>query len=161
MVEIQKLISGPQPESSQAPLLSPKTTPHKMKPIVELKTPLSQCLGKEQVAEAPKIVVPVALVPIATEMTERESETPKTTSFDPFLKRMSTRKTKKDPTPDPSSEEEDDGSSEELEEEEVASSNNELESREEEAEPTTPPPEKKRFKTWASEQCCVVNHSSV
>ena len=117
-----------------------------------MKTLVPQHLGKEQVVEAPMIMVLVAPTPAAMKMTERESETPKTTSFDPSLRRMSTRMTKKEPTPDPSSEEEEDRSSEELEEEEVVSSSDELESGKEEVEPATPPSEKKRFKTWASER---------
>ena len=40
LVEIQKLVSGVQSEPSRVPLPSPKATPQKNRPIVELKTSL-------------------------------------------------------------------------------------------------------------------------
>ena len=146
LVEIQKLVFESRSELSQIPLPSPKTTPLKTRPMVELKTPLPQCPRKELVIEAPKIEVLAAPIP-ATKMTEKESETPKTTSFElsPWKSNRKKKKKKKEPIPEPSEEEEDDGSSEELEEEEVVSFSDELELEEEEAEPAIPPPEKKKL----------------
>ena len=81
-MEIKKLVLGPQLEPIKLPLPSPKSTLQKTKPIVELKTPLPQRPGKELVPEEKK-VIPTIVVPSKSKMTERESETPKTTSSEP------------------------------------------------------------------------------
>ena len=122
---------------------------------MELKTPLSQQPSKELVAKIPKIEIPSAPAPapMMKKMTEREPETPKTTSSEPSLQR-STRKKQKEPSPELSTEEEEEGSSKEEEDVEMVSSNNELGSdEEEEAELATPPlGKKKKIKTRASKQ---------
>ena len=83
---------------SWPPLSSPAATPQKKKPLVELKTPLPQHPMQELVAKVAKIEI---LAAPASAKTKRESETPKTTSSKPSSqKRMSTRKTKKEPTPE-------------------------------------------------------------
>ena len=110
--------------------------------IVELKTPHQNCPGKEPNVEAKKVVTPAIVVPATRKMTEKELETPKTTSSDPFPWRISTRKKKKEPTPSPSAEEEEEGSSEDVEDLELVSSSEEPESEEEEVEQAIPPPEK-------------------
>ena len=86
-----------------------------------------------------------------TKMSEKEPEIPKTTSSNPFLRRVSTRKKKKEPTLDLSIEKEEEGSFEDVEEVEMESSSKELESEEEEAELETPLLEKTRLKTRALE----------
>ena len=111
---------------------------------MELKTPLLQRPMKELVAEVVKIKIPLA--PILARA-KRESETSKTTNLVVSLQRMTTRKTKKEPTPELSKEEEE---VESKEEETVDSSSEEPESKEE-AELASPPPEKKKkMKTRAS-----------
>ena len=145
-VEMQKLVSGSQAGPSQPPLPSLTARPQKEKPLVELKTLLPQRSIKELIAEVAKIEIPAALAP--TKM-KTKSETPKTTSFEPSLQRMSTKKTKKEPTLELSKEEEEAKS---LEEETVDSSGREPES-ENEAEPATPLPEKKKkMETRASDR---------
>ena len=141
LVEMRKLVARPQPEPIRLPLPSPRGTPQKTRLIVELKTLLPQHPGKEPVIEIPTMVILVAPVPMKTKMTERELETPKTTSFDPSPQNC-TRK-KKEPSPKPSTEIEEEGSSEEVEELELASSSEEPKS-EEEAELAIPAPEKKK-----------------
>ena len=91
LAEMQKLGAGPQLEPIRAPLPSPKPTPQKDRPLVELKTPLPQYPGKELVVETPKIKVPAAPTP-STKMIERESETPKTTSSEPSPWRSNRKK---------------------------------------------------------------------
>ena len=145
LVEMWKLVSKSPAESSRPVLPSPKATPLKEKPLVELKTPLLQRPIKELVLKIAKIEIPIAL---ALAKAKKESETPKTTSSEPSQWKMNTRKTKKEPTPELRKEKEEANSSEE---ETVDSSSKELES-EEEAEPATPPPEKKKkMETWASD----------
>ena len=53
--EIQKLVPRSSTESSQPPLPSPKETPHKEKPLEEVKILLLQWLSKELVVESTKI----------------------------------------------------------------------------------------------------------
>ena len=116
---------------------------------MELKTPLPQRPSKELVPEVKKKETPLVVVP-TKKMTERESETPKMTSFEPSPQQKNMRKKKKEPTLDPSTKEEDAESSKELEE--VESFGEEPESKEG-AEPTTASLEKKKkIETWASEQ---------
>ena len=88
------------------------------------------------------------LVAPASTKTKKESETPKITSSEPSSQqRMSTRKTKKEPTPDFKLEEEEVESSDKVE-----SSNEDPESKEE-AELATPlPEEKKKMETRASDR---------
>ena len=143
LVEIRKLVLGPQLELIWLPLPSPKSTPHKTRPIVELKPLLPQRFGKELVPEAVKKVTLTVVVPKKTKMTERESKTPKTTSSKPFLQRRNTRK-KKELILDPSSEEEEAESSGDTEELEVVTSNDEPGFDEVEAKPATRPLEKKK-----------------
>ena len=151
LVKMQKLVPGPQLEPIWLPLPSPKSTLQKTRPIVQLKTPLPQRLGKELILEAVKKATPTIVVSATEKMTKKESETPKTTSSEPSLQQRSTIKKKKEPTLDSSSEEEEAKSSEDVEELEVVTSNDEPRFDEEEAEPATPPPEKKKkIKTWAS-----------
>ena len=108
---------------------------------MELKTPLPQHPMQELVAEVAKIEIPA---PLASAMTKMELKTPKTTSSEPSSQwRMSTRKTKKEPTPELESEEEEVKSLDKVE-----SSGEDLESKEE-AEPATLPPEKKKMETQA------------
>ena len=145
LVEMRKLVSGSLAESSRPPLPSPKAMPLKEKPLMELKTPLPQQPMKELVAEVAKIEI---LAAPASTKAKKELETPKTTSSEPSLWRMSTKKTKKEPTRELSKKEEDAESSEE---ETVDSSSKELE-LEEEAELATPPLEKKKkMETRASD----------
>ena len=80
LVEIWKLVAGPQLEPIRTPLPSLKMTPQK--PMVELKIPLPQHPSKELVLETKKKEVP-AIEVVVKKMTERDSETPKTTSFEP------------------------------------------------------------------------------
>ena len=75
------MVARPQPKLIRIPLLSPKATPQKSRPVVELKTLLLQCPIKELVAKIVKIEIPVAPASAKTKMTKRELETPKTTSF--------------------------------------------------------------------------------
>ena len=82
LVKIRKLVAGPQLEPIWLPLPSSKDTPQKTRPVVELKTPLPQCLGKELVPEGKKKVTPTIVVP-AKKMTVREPETPKMMSSEP------------------------------------------------------------------------------
>ena len=138
LVEMRKLVARPQSEPIRAPLPSLKAIPQKDRPLVELKTPLPQCPGKELIAEILKIEVPAAPTS-STKMTKRELETPKTMSSEPFPRR-SNKKKKKEPTPDLESAEEE---AEPSEEEEVENSSEEPES-EEEAEPSIPTLEKKK-----------------
>ena len=152
LVEMRKLLPGPRPKLIRLPIPSPKGTPQKNRVIVELKTPVHHCHGKESAIEVQKVVAPASPIQVKPKMTERESETLKTTSFDPSLRRISTKKKKKEPTPEPRTEEEEEGSSEDVEELELVSSNKELELEDEEAEPATPPPEKTKLKTRTSER---------
>ena len=112
LVEMRKLVAGPQPKPSRVPLSSPKATPQKSKPVVELKTPLLQCLMRELVAKVAKIEIPVAPASGKTKTTEKELETPKTTSSEPSLRKSVRKKTKE---PFLESEEEESESSEEVE----------------------------------------------
>ena len=140
--EIWKLVPGSQSEPIRPSFPSPKTTPQKEKPLVELKTPLPQRLVKELVAKIAKIEVLAAL---ATKAIEKESEIFKTTSSEPSSQQRSSRK-KKEPTL--KSEEEE---AESLEEE-VESSSEEPE-LEEEVELATPSLEKKkRIETRSSDR---------
>ena len=138
LMEMRKLVARPQSELIRAPLPSLNATPQKDRPLVELKTPLPQCPGKELIAKILKIEVPAAPTS-STKMTKRELETPKTTSSEPAPWR-SNKKKKKEPTPDLESVEEEAKSSEE---EEVENSSKEPES-EEEGKPSTPALEKKK-----------------
>ena len=72
LVEIRKMVSGLQLKPSRVPLPSPKVTPQKSRPIVELKTPLPQCPMKELVAEIAKIEVLTAPASAKIKMTEGE-----------------------------------------------------------------------------------------
>ena len=92
LVEMRKLVSIPQPEPIRLPIPSPRGSPQKTRLIVELKTPLPQCPSKELVTETLKIMIPAASIPAKAKMTKKESETPKTTSFDPSPRRMNTMK---------------------------------------------------------------------
>ena len=60
----------------------------KNRAIVELKTPLQHCLGKEQVAEVQKVVTPTFLVQVKPKMIDKELEISKTTGSDPSLRRV-------------------------------------------------------------------------
>ena len=73
-VEIWKLVSRSPAELSRPPLPSPKATPLKEKPLVELKTPLPQQPIKELVAEVAKIEIPA--IP-ASAKAKRELELPR------------------------------------------------------------------------------------
>ena len=80
---------------------------------MELKTHLPQRPIQELVAEVAKIEISAAL---ASTKTKREPETPKTTSSEPSSQRkMSTRKTKKEPTSELESEKEEAEFSKEVE----------------------------------------------
>ena len=142
LVVIQKLVSKSHAGLSQPPLPSPKATPQKRKPLVEMKTPILHQPVKELVFELAKIEVPAAP---AMKATEKESKSPKTTSSKPSSQWRSGRKKKKEPTPESREEE-----AKSLEEE-MENSSEEPES-EEEAELATPPPKKKkRIKTQSSD----------
>ena len=110
---------------------------------MELKTPLLQRPMQELFAKVAKIEIPTA--PTSAK-TKRESETPKTMSSEPFSQwRMSTKKTKKEPTLELKSEEEGVESLYKVE------SFGEDSKSEEEAKPATPPP-KKKMETRASDK---------
>ena len=147
LVEMWKLLPGPQPEPIRLPIPSSKGTPLKKKAALELTTPLQHCLGKEPVIEVQKVVTLASPVQMKPKMTEREPEIPKMTSFNPFPRRVSTKKKKKEPTPDPSMEMEEEEFSKDIEEVEMVSSSKEPKLEEEEVEPETPPPEKTKLKT--------------
>ena len=151
LVEMQKFLPRPQLEPIRLPIPSSRNTLQKTKPTMELKTLLQHRPSKELATEVQKVVVLASLVQVKPKMIEKESETPKTTSSDPSMWRVSIGKKKKEPTSEPSREEEDEGSSEDVEELELVSSSEELESEEEEAELATPPLEKTKLKTRTSE----------
>ena len=142
LVEMRKLLPGLQPEPIRLPILSLTDTPQKNNVIVELKIPHQHCPGKEPNIEAKKVVTPAIVVPATRKMTEKELETPKTTSSNPSLWRISSRKKKKEPTSEPSMKEEEEESSKDVEELELVNSSEEPELEEEEAKPAFPPPEK-------------------
>ena len=152
LVEMQKLLPGPQPEPIWLPIPSPKGILLKNRATVELKTPLQHYPGKKPVVEVQKVVTPTSPVQVKMKMTEREPEIPKTTSFDPSPRRVNTTKKKKEPTPNSSMEMEEEGSFEDVEEVEMVSSSKEPESEEEEAELETPPPKKTKLKTRTFKQ---------
>ena len=137
LVEMRKLVSRSPAESTRPPLSSPKSTPLKEKLLVELKTPLPQWLIKELVAEVAKIEI---LAAPASAKAKKESETPKNTSSEPSPQRISTRKTKKEPTLELS----------ESLGKEMADSFGKKSELEEEAEPATLLP-KKKMETQASD----------
>ena len=121
---------------------------------MELKTLQQHRLGKEPITRIEKVVIPLSMVPMKIKMVEKELETPKTTSFNLSLRRVSTRKKKKEPIPEPSMETEEEGSFEDVEEVEMVSSSEELEleeKKEAESKLETLPPEKTRIKTRTSE----------
>ena len=153
LVEMRKLVAGLQLEPIRLLIPSLKDTPQKTRPVVELKTLLSQHPGKEPVAE--KKVTPTVEVLAKAKMSEREPKTPKTTSSNSSPREASTMKKKKESTLEPSTKMEEEGSSEEEEEEDVEmiSSRDEPGSKgEEEPKPETLPLEKKKIKTWAFER---------
>ena len=152
LVEMWKLLPKLQSKPIQLPILSPKGTLLKNRATVELKTSLQRCLGKEPIAEVHKVVTPMSRVQMKLKMIERELETPKTTSSNPFPRTVSTRKTKKEPTPNLSTKTEEEGSSKDVEEVEMVNSNEELETEEEGAELETPPLEKTKLKTRTFER---------
>ena len=152
LVEMWKLLPRLQPEPIQLPISSPKGTPLKNRATMDLKTPLQHCPSKEPIAKVQKVVTLASPVQVKLKMTEMEPNTPKMMSSDLFPQRISTRKKKKEPTPDSSIEMEEEGSFEEVEEVEMVSSSEEPESEEEEAEPETLLPKKTKLKTWTSEQ---------
>ena len=120
---------------------------------MELKTPQQHRPSKEPVAKTKKVVTPTSVVPVKTTVVEKEPEAPKTKSFDSSLRRVSTKKVKKEPTLESRMEMEEEGSSEDMEEVEVEDSSEEPESEEdEEVELETPLPEKTRIQTWTSER---------
>ena len=152
MVEMRKLLPRPQPESFRLPIPSPRGTLPLHRATLELKTPQQHRPGKEPVAEAKKVVTPTSVVPIKIKVVEKEPKTPKTKSSDPFPRRVSIKKVKKEPTPESNTETKEEGSSEDVEEVEVEDSSKEPESKEEEeAKPETPPLKKTRMKTQTSE----------
>ena len=153
LVQMQKLLLGSQSELFRLPIPSPRGTLPLTRVMVELKTPQQHCPSKKLVAEAKKVVTPTFLVLVKTKVVEKGPETPKTKNSNPSLRRVNTRKVKKEPTPESSTKIEEEGSSEDVEEVEVEDSSKELESEEEEeAEPETPPLEKIRIKTRTSER---------
>ena len=104
---------------------------------MELKTPLPQHPIKELIAEVAKIET---LAIPASANAKRESETSKTMSSKSSPQRMSTRKMKKEPTPELSEEEEEAKSSKE----EIVDSSDGEPKLEDEAEPAIPPLEEKK-----------------
>ena len=76
---------------------------------MELKTLLQHHPNKKPLVEVQKVVTPISPIQVKSKMIEREPETPKTTRSDPFLRRVNTRKKKKEPTLDPSMETEEEG----------------------------------------------------
>ena len=150
MVEMPKLQSEP----FWLLILFPRDTLLQHKVTVELKTSQQHCPSKEPIAGVGKVETPSSVVLMKTKVVEKELETPKTTSSDPSLRRVSTRKKKKEPTLEPSIEMEKDGSFEDVEELKVVSSSEELvleEEEEAESKPETPPPKKTRIKGRTSE----------
>ena len=102
LVDIQKLVSGSATGDSRWPL---KETWLKDKPLEEVKTPLPQRPVKELVAGLAKIEIPLAAELLAAtpatakaKRTGMDSETPKTTSFEPSSQKKSVKKKKKEPS---------------------------------------------------------------
>ena len=150
LVEMRKLLPGPQPKPFRLPIPSPMGLLPMNRALVELRIPQHHHLHKEPVFEVKKVATLALVVQVKAKVVEKESETPKTKSFNPSLRRISTKK-KKEPTPESSMETEEEGSSEDVEEVEVKDSSEELES-EEEKELETPLPKKTKIKTRTSER---------
>ena len=120
---------------------------------MELKTLHQHRPSNKPVAEVEKVVTPTSSIQVKAKISKRELETSKTTSSDPSLRRVSTRKKKKEPTLEPSMEEEEEGSSKDMEEVEMVNSNEESESEEEEEpELEIPLPEKTKIKIQTLER---------
>ena len=134
--EIRKLVPGSVGESSQPPVPPQKETPHKEKPLEEVKTPLPQRPSKGTVeegsGEVPPPEFPVPKSQLVPEVT-LETKVGKTKSPMPSPWKLSLRK-QKEPTPE----------YEELGDttEETGSSEGGAESEEEE--PSTPKPEQQK-----------------
>lgn len=148
LVEMRKLVLKLQLEPFRMPISSPKG------PLSINRTPQQHRLSKEPVSEVKRIATPAPVVQMKAKVVEKESETSKTKSSDPSLRRVSIRK-KKEPTLKSSTETEEEGSSKDIEEVEVEDSNKEPELEEEEEEEVepkleTPPLEKTRIKTRTS-----------
>ena len=164
LVEMRKLLPGPQSEPFRLPIPSLRDPlPKKFqdfiesmnKALMELRTLQQHRPGKEPVFEAEKVATPVPVVQVKAKVVEKKSETPKTKNFDPSPKKICMRKKKKKPTLESRTETEEEGSFEDVEEVEVKDSSKESElEEEEEVEPKleTPPPKKTRIKTRTSKR---------
>ena len=126
LVEMWKLLPGPQLEPFQLLIPSPRSTPLKQKATMELKILQQHHHGKEPVTEVDKVVTLASAVPVKIKVVEKEPGTPKAMSSDPSPRRVSTRKKKNEPTPKPSMEMEGEGSSKDVEEVEMVSSSQEI-----------------------------------
>ena len=94
LVEMPKLLLGPQPELFRLPIPSPTGIPLKHMATIELNTLQQHHLGKEPITGVKKVVTPVSSVQVKTKMTKKGLETPKTMSSNPFSRRVNTRKKK-------------------------------------------------------------------
>ena len=107
LADIRKLVSGSSAgETNKLSMPPPKDTPQKEKPLEEIKTPLLQHLGKEEVAETSHMVPPAEVSAATLSLVERKKAEKDSASSEPSSRRQDKKKKMKEPTPEEEEEEE-------------------------------------------------------